>query len=628
MLRRFWTNSALAREVLLDRRYTILCALYLVAQVLLVVVCLVAYSVSDTTRAFATGEALFSKAQKLSVMHLIAYTHSGDTRELQAFELQLHTAMGARVARLALQQTRPDLDRARQGFAQLGLNATDGWKMTSAFNAFQFVAPVHDAILIWAQADPLLLSLRDEAKSLRVANAKRMQWYERQLLLNRIRRTDNQLTALEQAFGEKLATINERAVWIFTATVLLSVSFVSWIVVSLILRPMASALSSEAKARANEFRFRDFTEIASDCFLELDHDLTVTDLCGRVESEVVFSRKRLVGRNWPDLLEFFKVSVSPSDHLEYLRSRREFRDHTFGWRNQHGIDVVWSASGRPVFDKTGNVCGFRMTCRDVTDATNASKKLAAAHSAAENASIAKSNFLANMSHELRTPLNAIIGFSELIESEAFGPISPPKYVDYATDIRSSGQHLLHIITDILDLAKIESGKFEVVREPSSLAEIFKCCQSICDGRAAMAGVKLAFQVSPTFPLIAVDALRIKQVLINLIANAIRFTPSGGSVVVMALDEVSRVSICVTDTGIGMTGNQIEVALSPFGQATGDADKRRTGTGLGLPIAKALVELHGGEFLIESAPGAGTTVRICLATHRVSADQKLLAAMAG
>lgn len=627
MLRRFWTNSALAREVLLDRRYAILCGLYLLAQVLLVVVCLTAYSVVDTTRAFATGEALFSKAQKLSVMHLIAYSHSGDEREFQAFEEKLHVAMGARVARLALQQRTPDRDRAQVGFSQLGLGATDGWKMALAFDAFQSVAPVREAIMIWAQADPLLLALREEAISLRAANAKRMEWYERQLLLNRIRRMDNQLTSLEREFGEKLSAINEWAVWIFTATVLLSVSLVSWIVVSLILRPMAAALASEAKARVNEARFRDFTEIASDCFLELDHDLTVTDLCGRIASEIAFSRKRLLGRNWPDLLEFFKVSVSPSDHLDYLRARREFRDHTFGWTNQHGAEVVWCASGRPVFDKSGAICGFRMTCRDVTEATQASKKLESAHAAAEHASIAKSNFLANMSHELRTPLNAIIGFSELIESQAFGPISPPKYVDYATDIRSSGQHLLQIITDILDLAKIESGKFEVVREPSVIDDIFKCCRSICDGRAALAGVKLVFWVSPNFPVISVDPLRIKQVLINLIANAVRFTPSGGSVTVKAESDGLQTTISVTDTGVGMTGEQIAIALSPFGQATGDADKRRTGTGLGLPIAKALVELHGGEFLIDSAPGVGTTVSIKLPQIVVATPQSLMADLA-
>jgi signal transduction histidine kinase len=237
-------------------------------------------------------------------------------------------------------------------------------------------------------------------------------------------------------------------------------------------------------------------------------------------------------------------------------------------------------------------------------------ELIVAKEEAEAASRAKSEFLATMSHELRTPLNAILGFSEIIRDSRFGPV-PTRYADYAGDIHSSGRHLLTVINDILDLSKIEAGRMEIACEEVDLAKVVRACGQIMRGKAVDGNVRLQMRVPDEAPVRG-DELRLKQIALNLLSNAIKFTPAEGrvSVAVDRLPDGATV-LEVTDTGIGMTRDEIRTALEPFRQVDSAHSRRYEGTGLGLPLVLRLVDLHGGRVEIDSARNAGTTVRVVL-----------------
>ena len=240
--------------------------------------------------------------------------------------------------------------------------------------------------------------------------------------------------------------------------------------------------------------------------------------------------------------------------------------------------------------------------------------LAATQISLESANRAKTDFLAHMSHELRTPLNAIIGFSEMIASALVGPLSS-RYRDYAADVQASGTHLLAIINDILDLSKIEAGRLELQESTVLLAELLEACRRMVAERADGASVRL--EIQPTDVSVRADELRLKQVLLNLLSNAVKFTPKGGRVsVATAVTSGGELVIAVTDTGIGMRAEDIPRALEPFGQVDDGARGSRQGTGLGLPLAVCLTELHHGRLAIDSVPGQGTTVTVTLPAERV------------
>ena len=235
------------------------------------------------------------------------------------------------------------------------------------------------------------------------------------------------------------------------------------------------------------------------------------------------------------------------------------------------------------------------------------RKYEVAMTRAEAANQAKSEFLANMSHELRTPLNAINGFSEIMFNEMFGALGHVKYKGYAADILKSGQHLLSLINDILDMAKIEAGKVTLHYERVSLKEVATDAALLMRGKIEESGLKLIID-APALPDIEADQRGLKQVMLNLISNAVKFTPEGGDIVV-ALSQLDdeRLRVAVTDTGIGIAAKDLARLAQPFEQVEGQHSKTTQGTGLGLALTKSLIELHGGRLLLESEPGRGTTV---------------------
>jgi two-component system cell cycle sensor histidine kinase PleC len=230
---------------------------------------------------------------------------------------------------------------------------------------------------------------------------------------------------------------------------------------------------------------------------------------------------------------------------------------------------------------------------------------------AEAANQAKSEFLANMSHELRTPLNAINGFSEIMLAEMFGPLGDARYKDYARDILNSGQHLLAVINDILDMSKIEAGKMTLRLEPVSVGELVEEAVRLVRTRAEAAGLALGLEV-PDLPEIEADYRAFKQVLLNLLSNAVKFTPRGGRVLVRAERQgPEQVRISVQDTGIGIAPEDLDRLARPFEQIESQHAKTQQGTGLGLALSKALIEMHGGALELASASGQGTTASILL-----------------
>ena len=240
---------------------------------------------------------------------------------------------------------------------------------------------------------------------------------------------------------------------------------------------------------------------------------------------------------------------------------------------------------------------------------------------AEIANRAKSEFLANMSHELRTPLNAILGFSGIIREETHGPVGSPKYRDYITDIHESGRHLLALVDDLLDFSRIEARRHKLDEEQIDVPKVIRSCLVLVAERAREGGVKIESEVPEELPALFADKRNIKQILTNLLSNAVKFTSSGGGVTLRAWVHANDGYVFqVADTGIGIALEDIPKALSPFEQIDGRLNRRYEGAGLGLPLTKSLVELHGGSLDLQSQVGVGTTVTVRFPVERIDTHE--------
>jgi two-component system cell cycle sensor histidine kinase PleC len=236
---------------------------------------------------------------------------------------------------------------------------------------------------------------------------------------------------------------------------------------------------------------------------------------------------------------------------------------------------------------------------------------------AEEANLAKSRFLATMSHELRTPLNAILGFSEVMKGELFGVHNVPAYKEYSNDIHSSGEHLLMLINEILDLSRVEAGRYELREESVALVNIVEDCRHLLTMRAKKRNIAITEAFEPQLPRIWADERAIRQVVLNLLSNAIKFTPQGGMITIkVGWTATGGQYFSVRDTGPGIPEDEIPIVMSSFGRGTLAQKNADEGTGLGLPIVKGLVELHGGSFVLKSKVREGTEVIVVLPPERI------------
>jgi|GEM_PF-1457702 len=350
----------------------------------------------------------------------------------------------------------------------------------------------------------------------------------------------------------------------------------------------------------------------------------VTGLDGRIEyvnPELLhttgYTEDELIGRT-PNIFKSGRISVETYTNLwQTIQAGEVWRGELCN-RKKTG-ELYWeSASISPVRDDRGRISHFVAVKEDITDRKRAEQDLLRAKQHAELADRAKSQFLANVSHELRTPLNAIIGFSEIMVGGTFGAMGNARYLDYARDINNSGHHLLHIINDILDLSKIEADQLQLNEEIVDLHAVVRECLEMLKGRARDAGLHLDCTVPADFPPLRADRLALKRILINLLSNAIKFTPAQGRVCVSAALDGNGAVLSVADTGIGIAPEDVETAMRPFGQVESTLNRRHAGTGLGLPLTRSLVELHGGTLSIDSAVGVGTTVTVRLPAARLAA----------
>ncbi|HEY7979127.1 MAG TPA: PAS domain-containing sensor histidine kinase [Rhizomicrobium sp.] len=286
---------------------------------------------------------------------------------------------------------------------------------------------------------------------------------------------------------------------------------------------------------------------------------------------------------------------------------------------------VWTEMRcRPAAPVDGAAADIVAVTRDISERKAHERELIDARDAAEDANRAKSHFLANMSHELRTPLNAVIGFSEVMTHEMFGPVGSPRYLEYARLINESGSHLLALINGILDMSKIEAGKFDLTEEAFDLVEVADQAGQFVKLQADRKGVVLKLGIAADAHTIFADKRAVKQIVMNLLSNGVKFTPRGGEVRVLAMRRANGIEIAVSDTGMGISPEDVKRLGRPFEQVEGAHTRTQEGTGLGLALVKAISAMHGGEAKIESKLGEGTTVRVFLPYAALSASGERIA----
>ena len=333
---------------------------------------------------------------------------------------------------------------------------------------------------------------------------------------------------------------------------------------------------------------------------------------------------RIYGYESPEQLQREITDIAQSLYLDPNR-RAEFlaqmaqdgrvRDFISQIRHRDG-SVIWIVeNARTVTDDDGQFLFYEGTVGDITQQRESEDATRRALIETQEAVRAKAAFLAAMSHELRTPLNAILGFSDLIQQELFGPIHEPRYRSYISDIHMNGQHLLAKINDILDLSRIEGRLLDIDDHPVSIGEsVATACAIVKAARSDAPPIEIHIQAG--LPLLKADPRRLQQVLAHLLSNAAKFTLRDGRIEVNALQSShGGITIAITDTGIGMEPSRIDNALEPFKQLDSRLARRFEGVGLGLPLAKALVQLHQGRLSIQSVPGAGTTVTVAFPAER-------------
>jgi PAS domain S-box-containing protein len=599
-------------------RFALIALIFIGIQIVVLAIGWMALNAINATRSYATGESLYSKGQKAAVLHFFKYAQSGDERYFDAFLSSINVPLGDRVAREALDRVDPDVELGAAGLRQ---SLTDEDDIPSVIRVFVWLrhwAPFAMAVEDWREGDRLiakLISAAEKFHALQQSGALSMSDRRRDIVAE-VDALNTDLEMLEYRFSKHLGEAARMAMHLVSVSLAIC-SLVLWTAgLWLAWRTYWTGIERDLQLKESERRFRDFAEIASDWFWQTDANLRISYLSERFGEAINAKPEDLLGKTLSEIgLE--AVGDDVRQHIADVAARRPFRSAGLRYSLGGGQDRYWAISGVPVFSNDGSFVGYRGTGREVTAEIRAKQALEEAKSQSEVASRAKSEFLATMSHELRTPLNAIIGFSEVIKDRLFGA-AIDKYADYAHDIFASGKHLLAIINDILDVSKIEAGQMELYEENVEIAVIVETVIQLLKQKIELAKVHVTVETAAGLPMTRADERKLKQIVMNLVSNAVKFTPAGGAVVILSsIDAAGDLSIEVRDTGIGMAPEEIPKALAAFGQVDSSLARKHEGTGLGLPLVKALVEMHGGRFTLLSERGRGTSAIVTLPKARLT-----------
>lgn len=339
-----------------------------------------------------------------------------------------------------------------------------------------------------------------------------------------------------------------------------------------------------------------------------------------------WNRKDTMGKDFIEFISADERNIAQANHENYITSGQRRAGEVKVLRKDGSIANALYTTARLQLSHGRH---FQVTTIvDITDRKQMEFSLRLAKEQADSANHAKSAFLANMSHELRTPLNAIIGFSEMMMKETFGPLGHEKYAEYMSDVHLSARHLLEIINEVLDMSKIEAGRVELHEQDIDLVALCDSVVRIVSSRIFSSNLKIKLLKPEAFPNLHADPRLIRQILINLVTNAVKYSPQGGIVKVRPfINDIDEISVLIADQGVGIPADRIQEAMEPFGQIDSHTTSSvYQGTGLGLPLAKAMTEMHGGQLNLDSQEGEGTSVTISFPKERakpVKAQERML-----
>jgi PAS domain S-box-containing protein len=609
------TKAALGVPRHQARGFALLAITFVILLMVDLAACWGALKVVNGTRAYAVGEGRYSKAQKIAVLALDRFIDSRSQSDYDAFLAAAAVPQGDRDARIALQATPFDRAAAVEGFLQGQNNRDDIDSLVGLFRIFAWWKPFAAAVADWTEGDRLVdslvqLGVRIKGESAGDATARAAE----RAAIDQI---DAQLTHIENRFSTHISEAARSATHFVVAGLGITTALLWAIGILFATRLFRRQLALDRQLESSEQRFRDYAEVASDWYWEVDNDRKITFLSELYFTLTGASPQSILGKDATEFLRTYAADAESWARLAPFTAQRAIRGVRLRYPKADGSIIYLSVSAKPYFDENGTFVGYRGVGSDVTSTFESAQTLRDAKERAEIANRAKSEFLANMSHELRTPLNAIIGFSEIIMNRVFGAGQIDRYDGYAKDINNSGRHLLSIIDEILDLSKIEAGREELAEDDVDLDELILSTQRLFRGRFEQANLSLAVETPVPSLMLRADATKLKQCLANLLSNALKFTPAGGSIDVRAFfDDRGDLALSVSDTGIGIASADIPTVMSPFGQVESAFQRAHAGTGLGLPLTRSLIELHGGSFRIDSSLGNGTTVTLTLPGDRV------------
>jgi signal transduction histidine kinase len=388
-----------------------------------------------------------------------------------------------------------------------------------------------------------------------------------------------------------------------------------------------------ANVRALRGRFEEILSTVSDWVWEVDADWTFTNSSTRDDAVLGFEPASVIGQNFFDLGAVEVNPKAPKQRPLKPTRRAPFEEVLYVIAGGTPKERIFEVSGIPKFDDdSGDFIGFHGSARDVTleiaadrRARNYRQELEAALAQlrakngelnealarAQAADHAKNQFLAMVGHELRTPLNAVIGFSEMMDQEIFGPLGDERYAAYVDDVLTSSRHLLGVINDIIDVVKLELNELRLRPDGIAIPRLLETCAAFVREKAAREGIELEVKPAADLPELIADPQKVRQMLVNLLTNAVKFTDAGGRITLAAERRGAEIAIWVADTGIGIPYDLQDEVLQPFKQANGSLARNAEGLGIGLPLTAQLAQAHGGRLSLESVPDEGTTVTLHL-----------------